>query len=225
MMVVMMAGVMVLSGCATKGFVREIVSPVETRVTDLDGTTDELGEQIDAVDQRAQQGIQQASSAAQSAQSSADAAGQSASAAGQTAETAQQGATQANTRVTAVESRISALNNYTVNQTVSVQFPLNSATLSDAAMASLGGLVGQVQAGDFLEIQGFTDSTGDVSYNISLSERRATAVQRYLVTQNVPLFRTEIVGLGTANPVADNGTREGREQNRRVEVRLLRAPN
>lgn len=212
-----------LSGCATKGFVRNTVSPVESRVSDLEASTDELGEQIDAVDQRAQQGIQQANNAAASAQSAADAAGDSAAEAGRSAETAQQGATQANTRVTAVETRLNSLNNYSVAQTVAVQFALNSSTLTDAAMGTLRGIAGQMRNGDFLEIQGFTDTSGDANYNLALSERRATAVQRYLVSQNVPLFRTEIVGLGVANPVADNGTREGREQNRRVEVRLLRA--
>jgi OOP family OmpA-OmpF porin len=223
--VVLLVGAVALSGCATKGFVRETVSPVETRVADLEASTDELGEQIDAVDQRAQQGIQQANNAAASAQTAADAAGDSAAAAGRSAETAQEGATQANTRVTAVENRLNSLNNFSVARTVSVQFALNSAVLSDAAMSTLGGIAGQVQAGDFLEIQGFTDTTGSADYNIGLSERRATAVQRYLVSQNVPLFRTEIVGLGVANPVADNSTREGREMNRRVEVRLLRAAN
>ena len=218
-----MMGVVALSGCATKGFVRETVSPVETRVSDLETTSEELGEQVDAVDQRAQEGIQQASNAAQSAQSAADDAGESAAAAGRSAETAQQGATEANTRVTAVETRLNSLNNYSVAQTVTVQFPLESATLSDAGMSSLQGIAGQIQPGDFLEIQGFTDTTGDANYNLDLSQRRATAVQRYLVTQDVPLFRMEIVGLGTESPVADNSTREGREQNRRVEVRLLRS--
>jgi OOP family OmpA-OmpF porin len=136
-----------------------------------------------------------------------------------------QGATQANTRVTAVENRINSLNNYSVAQTVTVQFALESATLSDAAMGTLRNIAGQLQQGDFLEIQGYTDTTGSTDYNLTLSQRRAESVQRYLVSQNVPLFRTEIVGLGVASPVADNGTREGRERNRRVEVRLLRAAN
>jgi outer membrane protein OmpA-like peptidoglycan-associated protein len=222
---VMMVSVVALSGCASKGFVRESVAPVDTRVGDLEASADELGEQLDAVDQRAQQGIQQANNAAASAQNAADAAGDSAAAAGRSAETAQESATEANTRVTAVDSRIDALNNFSVNRTVSVQFDLNSSTLSDTAMTTLGGIAGQVQSGDFLEIQGFTDSSGNADYNIALSERRATAVQRYLVSQSVPLFRTEIVGLGVANPVGDNSTREGREQNRRVEVRLLRVAN
>jgi OmpA-OmpF porin, OOP family len=216
---------MVASGCASKGYVRDTVAPIETRVGQLESTTDELGEQIDAVDQRSQQGIQQASNAAQAAQSAANAAGDSAAAAGRTAETAQQGATQANTRVTAVENRINSLNNYSVAQTVTVQFALNSSTLSDAAMGTLRGIAGQLRPGDFIEIQGFTDTTGTADYNLTLSERRASAVQRYLVTQNVPLFRTEIVGLGVASPVASNDTRDGRERNRRVEVRLLRAAN
>ena len=58
--------------------------------------------------------------------------------------------------------------------------------------------------------------------NVTLSERRAEAVQRYLVGKNVPLFRISIVGLGVDKPVGDNKTRDGRAQNRRVEVRVLR---
>jgi outer membrane protein OmpA-like peptidoglycan-associated protein len=48
-------------------------------------------------------------------------------------------------------------------------------------------------------------------------------VQRYLVSKNVPLYRISIVGLGKDNPVADNKTNQGRAQNRRVEVRVLKA--
>jgi len=219
----MLVGLVTLSGCATKGFVRDQVAPIDTRVGSLESATEENAERIDAVDQRAQEGIQDAQGAADSAQQSADAAGDSAAAAGRTAETAEQGATQANNRVTTVESRLDALNNYGVAQTVSVQFALESSEISSEAMAALDGIAGQVQQGDFVELQGFTDSTGDPSYNLDLSQSRATAVQRYLVGQDVPLFRIEIIGLGEANPAADNSTREGREQNRRVEVRLLRA--
>jgi outer membrane protein OmpA-like peptidoglycan-associated protein len=72
-----------------------------------------------------------------------------------------------------------------------------------------------------VEIQGFTDSIGNEHYNLELSERRAESVLRYLVGKNVPLYRISIVGLGKANPIADNKTPKGRDQNRRVEIRVL----
>ena len=219
----MLVGVVTLSGCATRGYVDQQIAPVEARVDELESTTDEHAERIDAVDNRAQQGIAGANNAANSAQQAADAADAAAAAADRTAEAAQQSADQAGNRVGTLENRFDARNNYSVEQTVSVMFGLESATLSDDGMATLGRIAGQVQQGDFVEVQGYTDSTGEDAYNIALSGRRADAVQRYLVGQNVPLFRIEMIGLGEADPTADNGTREGREQNRRVEVRLLRA--
>jgi OOP family OmpA-OmpF porin len=84
------------------------------------------------------------------------------------------------------------------------------------------GLSGQ-QSGYLVEIQGFTDSTGSENTNVALSQRRAENVLRYLVGKGVPLHRISIIGLGEANPAADNTTRDGRAQNRRVEIRVLRS--
>jgi outer membrane protein OmpA-like peptidoglycan-associated protein len=74
-----------------------------------------------------------------------------------------------------------------------------------------------------VELQGYADSTGSEQRNLSLSQRRAESVERYIASKNVPLFRTSILGLGIANPVADNKTATGRDQNRRVEIRILKA--
>lgn len=216
---------MTLSGCASRGFVRREVAPVSDRVGTLESTAEEHSERIDAVDNRAQQGIASANSAAQAAQQAADQADTAAAGADRRAEGAQGTADEAVNLVGALSNRFDSLNNYSVSQTVTVTFALNSAAVSDAGMATLRQIAGQVRQGDFLEVQGFTDATGGDDYNIALSERRATAVQRYLVSQNVPLFRIEVIGLGEASPAADNSTREGREQNRRVEVRLLRSNN
>jgi outer membrane protein OmpA-like peptidoglycan-associated protein len=219
-----------LSGCATRKFVRNevgtAVGKLEPRITDLDNKTKENGERIDAVDRRAQQGIQAADQKATQAGTAAAAADTKATNAQRTADTATQGVTQANTRITNVENRFNTIDTYTAGQAQSVTFKLNSAVLSNDAKKTLDDVASQVsnvQSGLAIEIQGFTDSQGSENYNIGLSERRAEAVKRYLVSKNVPLHRIAIVGLGEANPVADNKTRKGREQNRRVEVKVLRS--
>ncbi len=70
-------------------------------------------------------------------------------------------------------------------------------------------------------VSGHTDSTGSNSYNQALSERRANSVASYLRTRGVVDARIEAVGFGEDNPIADNGTAEGRSLNRRVELSLL----
>src|SRR5262249_49598820 len=69
-----------------------------------------------------------------------------------------------------------------------------------------------------VKIEGYTDSVGSDSYNQSRSERRAEAVGGALRTRGVPPDRYEVEGLGKEYPVASNGTPEGRQQNRRVEI-------
>jgi outer membrane protein OmpA-like peptidoglycan-associated protein len=71
-----------------------------------------------------------------------------------------------------------------------------------------------------LEIDGFTDSTGDAGHNQRLSAERAATVRDLLVAGHIPENRLVAVGLGGAQPVADNDTPEGREKNRRIELAL-----
>jgi len=67
-------------------------------------------------------------------------------------------------------------------------------------------------------IVGHTDSTGSASYNQRLSEDRAEAVRAYVAGKGVDTARMSAVGKGEAEPIADNGTAEGRAANRRVEI-------
>jgi outer membrane protein OmpA-like peptidoglycan-associated protein len=219
-----------LSGCATRKYVRTQVEALDPKFTELTNADREAAERIDAVDKRAQQGITAAGAADQKATqagAAAQAAAQAAQAADRKADTANQAVQQTNTRVNTLESRISGMSDaYTAGQPVSVTFRVNSSNLSDEARAALdqvAGNVGGMRSGYMVEIQGFTDNSGSEMYNINLSQRRAESVLRYLVTKNIPLYRLSIVGLGESNPVAPNNTRQGREQNRRVEVRVLRA--
>lgn len=83
------------------------------------------------------------------------------------------------------------------------------------------GLVLAKYADTTLRITGHTDNTGTRQYNLSLSEHRADAVADYLVTRDVARSRMFVQGLAYDSPIADNGSAEGRAQNRRVELYIL----
>ena len=70
-------------------------------------------------------------------------------------------------------------------------------------------------------VSGHTDSTGPAEYNMALSEKRARSVASYLKTRGIVDARFEIIGFGEQYPIASNDTREGRAQNRRVELTLI----
>jgi outer membrane protein OmpA-like peptidoglycan-associated protein len=138
---------------------------------------------------------------------------------------AQETADAAVSGVNETNDRISALDDYVPQTTTAVNFKVNSAVLTDDAKAKLDDLATKAlnTKGYVIEIAGFTDSTGAVEKNRLLSQRRADSVIRYLVENHqIPLRRIVTpYGYGKTNPIADNSTREGREQNRRVEVKLL----
>lgn len=71
-----------------------------------------------------------------------------------------------------------------------------------------------------LAIKGYTDSTGTAKTNETLSEKRAEAVKNQLVNNGIPVTVVTAMGMGPANPVADNKTATGRQQNRRVEIEV-----
>ena len=75
-----------------------------------------------------------------------------------------------------------------------------------------------------IEIVGHTDSTGNRTYNLGLSQRRAQSVANYLMAQGVDASRLSTRGAGPDQPVASNATADGRAQNRRVEVTLRPLP-
>ena len=101
-----------------------------------------------------------------------------------------------------------------------VLFDFNKYTLKPEAREKLAKISGIVLAYPDLklEVEGHTDSIGSDEYNQSLSEKRAQAVRGYLVSQGVKPDEVSALGLGKANPVADNSTPQGRQLNRRVEM-------
>lgn len=73
----------------------------------------------------------------------------------------------------------------------------------------------------YLNIIGHTDSTGDANYNQALSERRATSVSSYFISQGVMQQRVATQGRGETQPIASNDTPEGRQANRRVQIEIV----
>ncbi len=127
--------------------------------------------------------------------------------------------------VNAVDQRLTAVDEYEPKQTVDVNFRQGSTTLSTDAKTKLDEIAAQAknEKGFVIQVAGFASADGGKEYNRRLSERRADAVIRYLVdNHDIPLRRIITpYGYGELKPAADNTTREGREQNRRVEVAIL----
>ncbi|HYR74954.1 MAG TPA: OmpA family protein [Pyrinomonadaceae bacterium] len=127
--------------------------------------------------------------------------------------------------VNATNDRISALDDYVPQETTSVNFRVGSSVLTADGKAKLDAIATKAlnAKGYVLEVTGFADSTGGTERNRALSQRRADAVIRYLVEQHqIPLRRIVTpYGFGETNPIADNKTRTGRAENRRVEVKVL----
>jgi NitT/TauT family transport system substrate-binding protein len=78
-----------------------------------------------------------------------------------------------------------------------------------------------------LRVEGNTDSTGSASGNVSLSDRRAQSVKNYIVKNfpNIPPTRFQTIGRGASNPIAENTTEAGRQQNRRTDIKVILATN
>jgi len=104
-----------------------------------------------------------------------------------------------------------------------VTFAFDSAKLTDDATPILDAAVSALEeAGDVqVSIEGHTDAIGTEEYNLGLSRRRAASVRTYLEEKGIDGTRLDTVGYGEAQPVATNDTKEGRAQNRRVELKVV----
>jgi OmpA-OmpF porin, OOP family len=218
--VVLIAG---STGClATRKYVQtEAVAPLNGNIQTVDKKVDtktaELDQRISDVDHRAEQGYSNATA-------KAEAADQDAQKANQEAQTAHQTADKGVTLATDAEHHIENIDNYQPVKTESVLFDFNRSELTPDDQQQLDGLAQTLTSAKHyaIEVEGFTDKVGSKAYNLELSRRRADAVVRYLTeNQHVPLVRIHVLGLGEDQPAADNHTRDGRKQNRRVEIRIM----
>jgi outer membrane protein OmpA-like peptidoglycan-associated protein len=175
-------------------------APLETKVSEVEQNAQRLSGQLDELAAVANT----AKGGAKAAQDTADAAVQG---------------------VNVTNERISALDDYVPQSVLAVNFRSGSAVLSTDSKTKLDEIATKAlnAKGYVLEVSGFADASGSVERNRALSQRRADAVIRYLVeNHSIPLRRIITpYGFGESNPVAENTSRDGRAQNRRVEVKLL----
>jgi outer membrane protein OmpA-like peptidoglycan-associated protein len=200
-----LAASVALAGCAKKSFVQREVGEVNKKVNAVSANLEKTQlrvqqneVRIDAVDKAVQSGISEAKGSARAAMSKA-----------QAAEKAAKG---------------KLIYNVTLSDD-KVRFPFDKAEIGDEAKAIIDETVApfvQANGGVFFEIEGHTDSTGDVGYNLKLGQRRAIAVRDYIAKKdNIALSRLSVISYGEEKPVAENKTRDERAQNRRVVIRVV----
>ncbi|PYC03976.1 hypothetical protein DMX04_06840 [Pseudomonas koreensis] len=112
----------------------------------------------------------------------------------------------------------------TLSDAGNVLFDFDKSDLTPAAKAQLDTLMDKLRNADVVSIKviGHTDSKGSDAYNQALSERRASSVAAYLLSQGLAPNKLTSEGRGESEPVADNASDEGRAENRRVELHINR---
>ncbi len=125
----------------------------------------------------------------------------------------------------ALRSRVGDIDQYNIKGTTNVNFDTGKAVLSAQDKAELCNTAAQAEAMDnaLLLVVGYTDSTGDYEFNQRLSEKRASRVVNYMQQECgwKPYRMLTPTGMAEADPLADNSTREGKAQNRRVAVNIM----
>ena len=190
----LLAAFVATTGCATKKYVRQETGTVNTRVDEVQGQVEEAQTRLNTHEQKI----------------------------GETSRTAQEALQRAQEAGKLAEGKLLY---ETVLTDEKVKFGFDTSELSPEAESALDEFAGQLKQENkniYLEIQGHTDSVGSEKYNEELGLLRAEAVRRYLNQEHaIPLHRINVISYGETAAVADNSTREGRAQNRRVALVVL----
>jgi peptidoglycan-associated lipoprotein len=217
-------GLLVAGGttaCASKKYVRTSVGEVNDKV-------DSLGRSVEQTQERTRQNEARIAEVDTKAQGAATAAQQANGAAA----TAQNSATAAAGAARAVDTKLDAFDKASRRLVLELVLSENSGgfefgkkDLPDSAKQQIDELVSRLKQDPknvYIEIEGHTDNVGPAEYNEKLGLERAEAVEHYLYDKyQVPLHKMNAISYGMNKPVADNKTKEGRAQNRRVVIRVL----
>lgn len=195
-----------------------VARTVETRVTPVEGRVGEAETRLS----QAEANAQRLSGQLEELAAISNAARGGAKAAQETADLAVAGVDATNKRI---DSLVTSLDEYEPKRGITVNFKVGRYALSPEAKAALDEIAVQAKSerAYVIEVTGFASADGSENLNRRLSQQRADAVVRYLAENHaIPLRRIVTpFGYGEAQPVADNTTRDGRSENRRVEVKIL----
>ena len=211
-----------VSGCATKKWVRNELGDSEKKMENkIDNGDQKLQGQINelsTLNKQLNSKIEQVNDKAERADSKAE----EAKSIGMDAKREAQSANQ---NVNELRVKFDNRNNFVLVDTKLVHFDFNKSELKDADPATLDEVSRLAAANKniVVTLEGYTDGIGTDNYNFGLSEKRVKTVMRYLVSKGLDLNRMYDLGLGKANPVGDNKTKSGREENRRVKIQVLEA--
>ena len=195
---ILVLGALALAGCASKDYVNETVAPLRADVQGLQQRVQVQDEGLKTLDGRIKGQDERIQALQLEAQARAAAAG---------------------------KIREPGFLMSTLLSDDRVKFKQGRAQLSPEAAVELDLLVARLKSDNqpvYLEIQGHTDARGSADYNQRLGLERADAVRQYLARAGVPLHRMATISYGETAPMADNGSAQGRSQNRRVQLVVMR---
>lgn len=232
-MTLALASALLAGGCATKKYVQQTTDPIQKKVDQVSDQANKQGTDIDAAKKdldRHEAGINAAKERAMSAETRANDAMNKATEAGQAAVEARNVADKNGQAIgalrTSVQETLGNLDDYKLQAETVVPFGFNKDALTPEAQEQLDQFVKEHSTFKryFISIEGFTDKTGAKAYNDELSRRRADRVMAYLVAKHdVPVYRIQMIGLGTEKPADTGRNRAARAKNRRVELKLFSA--
>jgi outer membrane protein OmpA-like peptidoglycan-associated protein len=199
------AALLVLSGCATRGWVQDQMgqqkTQVDQRIVTVETKVDEEAKRIGAVEARVTdqgQTVQGMGTRMGTFETSLGNTATAAKGAGERADGAMARANEVDNRLSRLWKNRDARN---LVETVEVRFAFAKADLGDAAQTALVGLAREMKANPrlALELEGYTDPSGSLHFNLALSQRRVEAVRRFLVQQGIDQRRIQGIALGPAN--------------------------
>jgi outer membrane protein OmpA-like peptidoglycan-associated protein len=224
-LILVCAAILVVSGCATKKYVRNqvktssdtLTARIETNEGQIKEVQDDADKKVAGVDTKVAELDSKTSDQFNSVRTDVQAADQKASQANSAAE-------HAAADVSTLDQKFQNRNQFNTTDEKSVQFKFNSATVEPEYTQVLDEIANTLMQNPdaIVVLEGRTDSMGSKEYNVKLGERRIDAVRRYLVVEKgVPVYRIHDISFGAEKPIAENKTRDGREKNRAVTMTIL----